>query len=120
MGNLHKALGNIRLAIDFYSQSFQIRKRIGDSLTIANTKNNIGAVLAALGKTERAKGFYSKALQTKTAKLGADHTGASSTRFSSSEISLLDALIPLFICFLCRNWTHTCQPWPNLYKREAA
>ena len=56
-----------------YRQSLHLRKTLGDELSVANTKNNIGAVFHARGDMSQAMKFFSESLESKTMLLGVDH-----------------------------------------------
>lgn len=73
MGNILRNSSDFEQALTSYDQSLAIRTRVGDELLIANTKNNIGAALSAMGEIENAIAFAAEALRVKTAKLGSDH-----------------------------------------------
>jgi tetratricopeptide (TPR) repeat protein len=72
MGNLLRSDSNNDRALDCYDKSLTIRDQLGDELMIANTKNNIGAVLAAVKVFDRAMAFSAQALRIKTDRLGCE------------------------------------------------
>jgi tetratricopeptide (TPR) repeat protein len=70
LGNLLRNVSDFHQAMDCYDQSLAIRIELGDQVKIANTKNNIGAVLSALEELDRAMAFSAEALRIKTVHLG--------------------------------------------------
>ena len=72
MGNMLRNISDFDQALDCYNQSLILRTDLGDELLIANTKNNIGAGLSAIGKLDRAMAFSAEALRIKTERLGSD------------------------------------------------
>ena len=65
-------VADLERALDCYEQSLTLRIELGDELTIANTKNNLGAVLSAMQDLDRAMAFSAEALRVKTERLGCD------------------------------------------------
>ena len=72
LGNLLRNVSDFKQALDCYDQSLTIRTGLGDELLVANTKNNIGAVLSAMEDLDRAMAFSAEALRIKTERLGCD------------------------------------------------
>ena len=72
LGNLLRNASDFEQALDCYDLSLAIRLELGDQLKIANTKNNIGAVLSAMEELDRAMAFSAEALRIKTERLGCD------------------------------------------------
>jgi len=70
LGNLLRNVTDFHQALNCYDQSLTIRIELGDQVKIANTKNNIGAVLLALEELDRAMAFSAEALRIKTVQLG--------------------------------------------------
>jgi tetratricopeptide (TPR) repeat protein len=73
LGNTAKVEGDLDKAMILYRQSLHLRKTLGDELSVANTKNNIGAVFHARGDMAQAMKFFSESLESKTLLLGVDH-----------------------------------------------
>jgi len=73
LGNAAKLSGDLDKAMILYRQSLHLRKTLGDELSVANTKNNIGAVFHARGDMSQAMKFFSESLESKTMLLGVDH-----------------------------------------------
>ena len=73
LGNTAKVEGDLDKAMILYRQSLHLRKILGDELSVANTKNNIGAVFHARGDMAQAMKFFSESLESKTLLLGVDH-----------------------------------------------
>ena len=73
LGNAAKVSGDLDKAMILYRQSLHLRNTLGDELSVANTKNNIGAVFHARGDMSQAMKFFSESLESKTMLLGVDH-----------------------------------------------
>lgn len=63
LGNAHRNRSEFKKALRCYEESLRVRVKSGEELSIANTKNNIGAVLATLEQPARAQAFYADALR---------------------------------------------------------
>ena len=70
LGNAYKKTGDFKRAMKLYQQSYALRRRHGNQLSIANTLNNIGATLYAQGESQSAIKLFAHALHTKTLELG--------------------------------------------------
>lgn len=86
LGNAHRNRLEFARALRCYEESLRIRLKAGEELSVANTKNNIGAVLVALEQNDRAKAFYADALRIKTKVLGKKNTETARTLFNLGQL----------------------------------
>lgn len=73
LGNVHWKCGEVEYASVCYTKCLTIRCNTKNTLGVANTKNNIGAILVSVGLKHPAQAFYAEALRIKTNELGCDN-----------------------------------------------
>jgi tetratricopeptide (TPR) repeat protein len=86
VGNVHRNRGEVRRALKCYEESLRIRSQAGDELSVANSKNNIGALFMSMDQTDKARRFYAEALTIKTEVLGADSIETSRTLYNIGQV----------------------------------
>lgn len=67
LGLLHKFLGNLPLAINYYQQGLKSYQELGNTIESTKTLNNLGAVYFEQGLDERALDCYQQALRQNAA-----------------------------------------------------
>jgi tetratricopeptide (TPR) repeat protein len=101
LGNLLRNASDFEQALDCYDQSLAIRIELGDQLKIANTKNNIGAVLSAMEELDRAMAFTAEALRIKTERLGCDSVETGRALVNVRCFNYGSSSVPNCRCFTC-------------------
>jgi tetratricopeptide (TPR) repeat protein len=86
LGNAYRKQSEPQKALRCYEECLRIRLIAGDEIQVANTKNNIGAVLATLDEKMRAKAFYAHALRLKNDVLGQFHVETARTIYNIGQL----------------------------------
>ena len=90
LGNVHRNRGELRRSLRCYEESLRIRQLAGDRLSVANTKNNIGAIFTSMDQISHARQFYADALRIKTDELGVKHIETARTLYNMGQLYVAD------------------------------
>jgi len=63
LGNAYNSSGKFHQAIEFYQQSLEIKRKIGDRNGEVNSLNNLGSAYNALGQPQQAIEFHQQSLE---------------------------------------------------------
>jgi ATP-dependent transcriptional regulator len=63
LGNAHRALGDVKKAIDYYEQALKIAREIGDRNNEGIWLGNLGNAYSALGDAKKAIDYYKQAFE---------------------------------------------------------
>ena len=90
MGLVHDELGNFPKAVEFYQRAAEIKKSCGgESLSYADTVNNLAIVYCSLKRYDEALLMQSKVLEVRDLKLGREHSDYVDTLYNMGSTYMM-------------------------------